>query len=162
MPIVIGNFDYFGIPFPLVLGDRFFHIFKTSYGFNLDIFRWDEKSRYHTYEVINGNPVPENITWNPNGVITFKQISPKLFIYKLLLKPIVISGKTPLNNKEFVVKIDDHEITVIIDNATFATFMKNQVEGPIGLKVGMDGSHVLGVSKLPEGMVLKRGYLVKK
>ena len=163
MSVAVGNFDYFGMPFPLVLGDRYFHLFKTSFGFNVDIFRWDYKSKRQTYEVINGQPIPENITWNPNAAVIFKQITPKLYIYKLQAKPGVaeIAGKVPLN-KEFAAKIDENEIGVIVDNNVIVTLRRNQVEGPIGLAAALDGSFILGVSKLPDGMVLKRGYLTRR
>jgi len=159
---MIGSVDYFGVPFPLVLGDRFFHIPKNSFGFNVDILRWDTESRHHVYEVLNGRSVTSEVTWNLNATVTYKQITPKLFIYKFLPKLGIsqISGKTPIN-KEFVAKIDENEITVIVDNITLASFKKSQVEGPIGLKVDVNGSYVMGVSKLPDGMVLKRGYLAK-
>jgi hypothetical protein len=162
MPIMVGSTDYFGVPFPLVLGDRFFHVPKNSFGFNLDIIRWDSESRHHVYEVLNGRPVISNITWNPNATVTFKQITPKLFIYKFLPKTGImqISGKTPIN-QEFVVRIDENEITVTLKNVTLVAFKKYQVEGPIGLKVNVDGSYVLGISQLPDGMILKRGYLAK-
>jgi hypothetical protein len=159
---MIGNFDYFGVPLPLVLGDRFFHIPKNSFGFNVDVIRWDAESKNHAYEALNGRPVISNIANNPNAIVNFKQVTPKLFIYKFLPKPGIsqISGKIPIKN-EFVVKIDDQEITVILNYAKLANFKKHQVEGPIGLKVDVDGSYVIGVSKLPDGMILKRGYMAK-
>ena len=162
MSITIGSVDYFGVPFPLVIGDRFFHIPKNSFGFNIDVIRWDSESKLHVYEVLNGRSVIPNVTWNSNATVSYKQVTPKLFIYKFLPRPGInqISGKTPIN-KEFVAKIDENEITVIVDNITLTAFKKHQVEGPIGLKVDVDGSYILGISKLPDGMILKRGYLAK-
>ncbi|RPJ59678.1 MAG: hypothetical protein EHM12_06740 [Dehalococcoidia bacterium] len=162
IPIIIGNLDYFGVPLPLVLADRYFHIPKTAFGFNVDIFRWDEEIRQHKYEVKYGRPVPENIDTNPNAIVSYKQIIPDMFIYKFQAKPDItqIDGKRTVR-KEFWVKIDKSGIIVMVDNITIASFTRNQVEGPIGLKVNADGSYVIGVAALPDGMELKRGFFMK-
>lgn len=163
MPIVIGSLDYFGVPFPLVLADRFFVVYKSAFGFNVDVFRWDPELKQHVYEVMYGKPVTENIDASPNGAITFRQITPKLFIYKFRARQDIpqIYGKVP-TGKEFVVKIDEREIRVLLDNIQLASFTRNQTEGPLGLVVNADGSYVFGGDRLPAGMELKRGYYAKK
>jgi len=163
MPIIIGNLDYFGVPLPLVLADRYFHVPKTAFGFNVDVFRWDEETRQHQYEVMYGRPVPENIDTNPNAIVSYKQITSDIFIYKFQVKPEVtqIDGKRPIR-KEFWVKLDKNEIIVMVDNIKIASFTRNQVEGPVGLKINADGSYVMGVANLPEGMELKRGFFLKQ
>lgn len=163
MAIVIGNLDYFGVPFPLVLVDRFFHIPKTAFGFNLDVFRWDETTQQHYYEVMYGRPVPENISTNPNAIISYKQITPSIFIYKFLAKPGIprICGKKTIG-KEIWAKIDRKEIVVMIDNIKIASLTPSQVEGPIGLKINADGSYVMGMGNLPDGMQIKRGFFIKQ
>jgi hypothetical protein len=163
MPIIIGNIDYYGVPFPLVLVDRYFNITKTAFGFNLDIFRWDEIAKQHYYEVLYGKPVQENLNDNPNAFVSYKQISTNIFVYKFKVKPGIfeIQGRNNIN-KEICAKIDKNEIVTMINNEKIATFYKNQVEGPIGLKVYADGSSTLGIGSLPDGMEIKRGFFVKQ
>lgn len=163
MSITVGNLDYFGVLFPVVVADRYFHIPKTAFGFNVDIFRWDEIKREHHYEVMYGRPVTENINGSPNATISYRQITPGIFIYKFQAKPGItqICGKKTIN-KEICIKVDKQEIAVLIDNIKKVSFTANLVEGPIGLKVHADGNYVLGVGKLPDGMDIKRGFFIKQ
>jgi len=159
MSIILGTNDFFGVPFPLVLADRFFHIYSTVSGFKLDIFRWDETSKQPTYEVKDSKPLTDNITTNPTGIVTFGEPTTGTFLYKFRPKPGIsqIFGKIPVDN-EFDVRINDHLIEVEVNGKTACTLQRNQFVGmPIGMQVYVDGSIGIGVNKLPEGMSLQRG-----
>ena len=157
MNVILGNNDFFGVPFPLVLADRFFHIYATPSGFSVDIFRWDEKTQKAVYEVRGGQPQTDNMSTNPTGIVTVGKPSGG-FSYKFRPKPGVsqIFGKVPVD-KEFEVVIDDRSIKVMSDGRTACTLEKNQFSGmPIGIRVEANGSIGIGVNWLPPGMVLKR------
>ena len=159
MSIVLGKDDYFGVPFPLVLADRFFHIYSTASGFKLDIFRWDEASKEPVYEVKASKPLDDNINSNPNGVTTFDEPTPGTFLYKSRPNPEISqsSGKLSVNN-EFDVKITDRLIDVTVNGIKVCTFQSNQFKGtPIGMQIRADGTMGVGVNKLPEGMTITRG-----
>ena len=154
----LGSNDFFGVPFPLVLADRFFHIYLTASGFKLDLFRWDEESQRPFYEVKASIPQTDNISTNPTGIVTFSEPTRGTFQYKFRPKPGVsqIFGKVPIN-KEFEVLINDRMITVMAANKNICTLQRNQFSGlPIGIQVGADGSIAIGVSRLPNGMKLIR------
>ena len=159
MKVTLGSNDFFGVPFPLVLADRFFHIYTEEGELKLDIFRWDEENKQPVYEVIAGNPKGENIATNPTGVITFSHPETGTFLYKFRPKPGIsqIFGKVPVD-EDFQVRINDHAISVTrgaLEGGN--SFTKNQISGfPIGMQVNADGSIGFGVGKLPEGMVLER------
>jgi len=158
MNISLGTNDFFGVPFPLVLADRFFHLYSTVSGLKLDVFRWDEQAEKPFYEVKESKPLIDNINTNPTGIVTFTEPISGNFLYKFRPKPGVsqIFGKIPVN-KEFEVRIDDHEIVVISDNKQVCTLQKNMFVGlPIGIQVGADGSVGIGVNWLPNGMKLVR------
>ncbi len=158
MKINLGTNDFFGVPFPLVLADRFFHIYPTTSGFKLNIFRWDEQEKKAVYEVKESVPLADNINTNPTGIITFSEPITGIFLYKFRPKPNIsqIFGKVPID-EEFVVRINDHEIVVMTGNTRRCTLKRNQLSGiPIGIQVGVDGSIAIGVNRLPEGMVLGR------
>ncbi len=159
MNVSIGTNDFFGVPFPLVLADRFFHIYTTPTGFKLDIFRWDEQRKQPVYEVKASKPLADNISTNPTGIITFSEPAAGNFLYKFRPKPEVsqIFGKVPVG-KEFVARISDQRIAVMVADTELCTLERNQFMGlPIGIQVGADGAIAIGVSKLPEGMILRRG-----
>jgi len=158
MKVNLGTNDFFGVPFPLVLADRFFHIYAITSGFKLDIFRWDEQAKKPIYEVKESVPLADNINTNPTGIITFSEPITGIFLYKFRPKPNIsqIFGKVPID-EEFVVRINDHEIVVMAGNTRRCTLKRNQLSGmPIGIQVGVDGSIAIGVNRLPEGMVLGR------
>jgi len=158
MNVVLGRNDFFGVPFPLVLADRFFHIYTTAEGFGLDVFRWDAQTKQPIYEVKGGRPQTANISTNPTGIITFGEPSAGTFLYKFRPKVGVsqIFGKVPVD-KEFEVRVVDRKITVTAGNISICTIERNQFVGlPIGIQVGADGSIAIGVSKLPAGMTLSR------
>jgi hypothetical protein len=147
------------IPIPLVLADRFFHIYSTASGFKLDIFRWDEISKHPIYEVKGSKPLADNIATNPTGIITFGEPTTGTFLYKFRPKPGIsqIFGRIPVNN-EFDVKINDHLIEVTMDGKNVCTLQRNQFRGiPIGIQIHADGAIGIGVNRLPGGMILKRG-----
>jgi len=159
MNISLGTNDFFGVPFPLVLADRFFHLYSTTSGLRLDVFRWDEQAEKPNYEVKESKPLIDNINTNPTGIVTFNEPISGTFLYKFRPKPGVsqIFGKVPVN-KEFEVKINDHEIVVMSDSNEVCTLQKNAFVGVlIGIQVGADGSIAMGVNRIPNGMKLVRG-----
>jgi hypothetical protein len=158
MNVIIGSNNFFGVPFPLVLADRFFHIYLTSSGFKLDLFRWDEKSQQPFYEVKASIPQNDTIKTNPTGIVTFSEPTSGAFQYKFRPKPGIsqIFGKVPIN-KEYMVLINDKMIVVMSENKNVCTLQRNQISGlPIGIQVGADGSIGIGVNWLPQGMTLIR------
>jgi hypothetical protein len=158
MNVILGTNDFFGVPFPLVLADRFFHIYYTDSGFKIDIFRWDEKSKKANYEVKGSEPLTENIDKNPTGIVTFSKLNTGTFLYKFRPKPGIsqIFGRIPVEN-EYDVKINDHSIEVVRNGEKSNTYERNKVEGYIiGLYIHADGSEVLGSNRIPEGMNLRR------
>lgn len=163
MKVILGQNDFFGVPFPLVLADRFFHIYPDQGGLNLDVFRWDEETSQPVYEVLAGQPQEQNISTNPTGIVTFGHPDTETFLYKFRPKPGIsqIFGKIPVE-KEFEVCITDHDIRVVDvtdvdDPRDMVTLERNQFSGmDIGIQVGADGSIGIGVSGLPPGMVLER------
>jgi len=158
MKVILGSNDFFGVPFPLVLADRFFHIYGTARGFTLDVFRWDEQAGEAVYEVRAGQPQSSNMSTNPTGIVTFSEPDTGTFLYKFRPKPGIsqIFGRVPVN-EEFEVRISDRRITVMANDTNICTLERNQFSGlPIGIQVGADGSIGIGVSRLPEGMVLSR------
>jgi hypothetical protein len=158
MKVNLGTNDFFGVPFPLVLADRFFHIYAITSGLKLDIFRWDEQAEKPIYEVKESTPLAENISTNPTGIITFSEPITGTFLYKFRPKLGIsqIFGKVPID-EEFEVRINDHRIIVMIGSTERCTLERNQFSGiPIGIQVGADGSIAIGVNRLPKGMVLVR------
>lgn len=162
MTFKLGGNDFFGVPFPLVLADRFFHIYTDSDGeMKTDVFRWDEERREPVYEVLASRPLEGNITANPSGIVTFSEEPGGGFLFKFRPKPGVsqIFGLVPVTD-EFDVRITDREIVVTRGATTVARVEKNMFAGiAIGIQIGADGSTAIGVSGLPEGMVLARPAL---
>lgn len=130
MNILLGSNDFFGVPFPLVLADRFFHIYSVGNQFSLDLFRWDEQAKQAVYEVRAGQPQDENIDTNPTGIVTFSEPTTGTFLYKFRPKPGIsqIFGKVPMN-EEIQVRISDREIVITRGDSTIATFKGNQLKG---------------------------------
>ena len=89
--IILGTNNFFGFPFPLVLADRFFHIYSIGERIVLDVFRWDEHDKKALYEVRAGQPEDENISTNSTGIITFSEPTTGVFLYKFRPK----SGISP-------------------------------------------------------------------
>ena len=158
MKVILGTNDFFGVPFPLVLADRFFHIYPDGDQFNLDVFRWDEQTKQPSYEVLRGQPQAHNISTNPTGIVTFSHPAAGTFLYKFRPKPGIsqILGKVPVD-KEIEVRITDHAINVMDGQQEICTLERNQFSGmAIGIQVHADGSMGIAVSTLPDGMVLER------
>jgi len=155
----LGGNDFFGVPFPVVVADRFFHIYEDRNGrFSIDVFRWDEALQLPTYEVRASMPLRDSIETNPTGIVTFAQEGSGVFLFKFRPKPGVsqIFGKVPVAG-EVAVRITDRELVVMRGDQRVATFIANSMSGfPIGIQVGADGSIGVGVNQLPEGMVLVR------
>jgi len=161
MRIVLGSTDFFGVPFPLVLADRFFHVYTEAGTLKLDVFRWDEQARQAVYEVIASEPQADAISTNPTGIVTFSQPETGTFLYKFRPRPNVsqIFGTIPID-RETEVRITDHEIKVVAVGVDVCTIQRGKLSGfPIGIRVGADGSLSLGVKKLPDGMTLERRIL---
>jgi hypothetical protein len=158
MSVELGSNDFFGVPFPLVIADRFFHIYRSSSSFKIDVFRWDEATKKPIYEVIGNVPQDDAITTNPTGIVTFSGPANGAFSYKFRPKPGVsqIFGTVPVNNQTEVV-INDREICVYVNGQRGMTFRNNQIAGcPIGIQIFANGGMAMGVNRLPDGMVLVR------
>jgi hypothetical protein len=157
--VTIGSNDFFGVPFPLVLADRFFHMYrKDGGGLSLDVFRWDSEKRIAVYEVKNGEPLQQNISSNPTGIVTFSREDDGTFLYKFRPRPGVsqIFGKVPVG-REVEVRISDREILVMSGSDKICTIQNGQVSGmPIGVNIGANGSVGIGGGQLPSGMELRR------
>jgi hypothetical protein len=151
------------VPFPLVLGDRFFTLYEGPDGrLSLDVFRWDEPTATAVYEIRRGVPIIENIENNPTAVVTFGDGTGG-FGYKLLPKPGggPMLGKVP-GGEEYSVHCGDRSLTVMCGEMFVVDAVNNFIRGcAIGVKVGMDGSVAFGVNDLPEGMRLSIGPAVR-
>jgi len=156
--IILGSNSFFGVPFPLVLADRFFHIYSMDGKFTVDVFRWDEQAKQAVYEVRAGQPQHENISTNPTGIVTFSEPTTGAFLYKFRPKPGIsqIFGKVPLD-EEFEVRINDQQIAVLVEGNSICTLEESQFVGvSIGIQVGADKRVAIGVNRLPEGMTLRQ------
>jgi hypothetical protein len=155
---IIGSNLFYGVPFPLVLADRFFHIYHDGgKGFKIDVFRWDPGARAATYEVRGSAPLQEEIAANPTGIVTFNGTGGE-FQFKFRPKPGVsqIFGHVPIQD-ELTAQINDRQIRVIWAGIPRATLERNTMSGmPIGIQVHADGRIAIGVNRLPDGMVLPR------
>src|SRR5690242_13371262 len=96
MAVNVGNNFFFGVPFPVVVADRFFNIYAEGKGFKVNIFRWDEAAKTATYEVKASQPLQENISTNPTGIVTVGD-EQGAFLFKFRPKPGVsqIFGRIP-------------------------------------------------------------------
>jgi hypothetical protein len=159
MKVRLGTNDFFGVPFPLVLADRFFHVYPDANGkMKLDVFRWDTAEQAAFYEVEGSKPVQEHIDSNPTGIVTFGEAGGG-FLFKFRPKPGVsqIFGRIPISD-ELVVHIKDRSIRVMHGDQPIVTMGSNEVAGSaIGVQVGADGSVSMGGGALPSGMQLQRG-----
>lgn len=151
------------VPFPLVLGDRFFTLYEGPDGrLSLDVFRWDEATSTAVYEVRRGVPMIENIENNPTAIVSFGDGSGG-FGYKLRPKPGVshIMGQVP-GGEEYTVHCGERSLTVMCGEMFVVDAVNNFIRGcAIGVQVGMDGSVAFGVNELPAGMRLSIGPAVR-
>jgi hypothetical protein len=154
MQVKISSNLFSGVPFPLVLGDRFFHMYTNEAGsLKLDVIRWDVDRQEPVYDVMQSAPLVENIENNPTGIVTFASNSGG-FLFKFRPKPGVsqIFGVVPVDSV-FEAHCSDRQVRVLRDGHPFVTLRAGQVSGcPIGLKVGADGSISLASNDLPPGM----------
>lgn len=151
--VIIGGNDLFGVPFPLVVADRFFRVYEQDGVMRVDVFRWDGDTQQRVYEVRASQPLKENIERNPTGIVTVGGTTGD-FLYKFRPKPGVsqIFGQIPID-RELTVIIRDRQIRVTDGESVIATFERNQISGcPIGLEVRVDGGIGMGVNRLPDGM----------
>lgn len=156
MTINIGSNLYFGVPFPLVLADRFFAIYEDNGSMLADVFRWDEATQTPTFEVVRSVPQEDHISTNPTGIVTVTNEDSGAFLYKFRPKPGVsqIFGKVPVV-ADTEVRVKDHEMVVTQNGVPIVTMQNNMMLGcPIGVLVGADGSVAMGVNWLPPGMQL--------
>ena len=158
--VALGSNKFEGTPFPLVLADRFFHIYKLpgKSNYDLDVFRWDEATKSPVYEIKAGEPLPTNYSTNPTGIVTVVADNGG-FLYKFRPKPGVsqIFGKIPLGD-ELEVRIKDGSLQVYKGEDLLITATHNMFSGcPIGVMIGVNGSLSMGVNWLPEGMQIIRG-----
>jgi hypothetical protein len=156
--VTLGSNNFEGVPFPLVLADRFFHIYPVTDGsqYGLDVFRWDEASTTAVYEVKGSKPVAENIDTNPTAIVTFGAADGS-FLFKFRPKPGVsqIFGKVPVSDM-IDVRINDKSLRVCRGEVVLAELTTNTFSGcSIGVMVGADCSISMGVNWLPAGMVLQ-------
>jgi hypothetical protein len=159
LKIKFGTNDFFGVPFPLVLADRFFHMYEDLQGkMTLDVFRWDDEKQEPFYEVEASKPIEENIETNPTGIITFGEADGG-FLFKFRPRPGVsqIFGRVPIKD-ELHAHINDHKLHVMRGDQSIVTLERNQFTGfAIGVKVEADGSVGIATNALPAGMQLQRG-----
>lgn len=156
MQINIGSNLHFGVPFPLVLADRFFAIQDRGGRMVVDVFRWDETTQTAHYEVQESVPLAEHIRTNPTGIVTVTNEVGGDFLYKFRPKPGVsqIFGRVPVVD-DIEVRVKDHEMSVTRAGTPIVTMQRNMIAGcPIGVLVGADGSVAMGVNWLPDGMTL--------
>src|SRR5437868_13102331 len=107
MAVNVGNNYFFGVPFPVVVADRFFHIYPQGKRFSVDVFRWDEVAKTATYEVKASKPLQANIDTNPTGIVTVAD-EQGAFLYKFRPDPGVsqIFGHIPAS-AEIEVRVYD-------------------------------------------------------
>ncbi len=155
----LGGNNFFGVPFPVVVADRFFHIYDDGGQMAIDVFRWDESEQRPVYEVRASEPLADNINTNPTGIVTFTHEESGAFLFKFRPKPGVsqIFGRIPAQD-EVAVRVTDHDLKVSRSGVPIVTIARNQFSGlPIGIRVEADGSVGIGVNWLPEGMTLLPG-----
>lgn len=136
MKIIYGDKDFFGSPFPVVLGDRYVRVYENEIGLTLDVFRWDAAKKDGVYEILRGRPqaaADANVKLDMKG------------------------GKFVLDVWTWSVQISDHDLELQKDGKTVQTLARDQfLTNMIGLQVGTDGAITSGVDKLPEGLEVER------
>jgi hypothetical protein len=95
---MIGENDFFGVPFPLVLADRFFHAYCSSGGYKLDVFRWDEESQQAVYDMKDSVIQVDEVGAKPTGTVEFSEPAEGTILYQFRPRPGIsrISGKVPI------------------------------------------------------------------
>ncbi len=155
--VVLGTNDFFGVPFPLVVGDRFFHLYRDDRGRMLvDVFRWDENAATATYEVVGSVPQDTSSITNPTGVVTFVEDDGGfLFKFRPREGASQLFGQVPAGERD--VLINDQEIRVMRGGTVEATFVGNSITGClVGLHLRTDGGMAFASNALPKGMRLER------
>jgi hypothetical protein len=158
MKVVISTNDFFGIPFPLVIGDRFFHVYSEGGTLKLDIFRWDEITKQPVYEVVAGQPQTGNIEENPTAIVSFHEPTPGKFLYKFRPNPSIsqVAGKSPID-MQVDAEISNNDVKVSASGIGSHRLSWYILKGcAIGMYVGLDGSFHMGLRDLPDGMMLTR------
>jgi hypothetical protein len=158
MFVMIGENDFFGVPFPLVLANRFFHVYRSSSGYKLDVFRWDEESQQTVYDMMDSVIQVDEVGAKPTGTVKFSEPAEGVILYQFRPRPGIypMFGKVPIKG-EFEVRINNQSIIVSIDGNQIAELDNNTATGSIiGLFIGADGSFKMGSDRLPDGMTLVR------
>ncbi|WP_269305758.1 hypothetical protein [Aeromicrobium sp. HA] len=153
--IQIGSNAFNGVPFPLVLVDRYFHIYELDGSLKVDVFRWIPAFKTAVYEVVSSVPVAERIESNPNGDVLFTSENGS-FAYKFRPDPekTQLFGKIPVTD-ELSVELKDHALRVYRDGALMVDASNNSFVGSaIGILIDAEGNVAFGVSALPDGMDL--------
>ncbi|MFS0884406.1 hypothetical protein [Aeromicrobium sp. 179-A 4D2 NHS] len=153
--IQIGSNAFNGVPFPLVLGDRYFHIYEVDGSLKVDVFRWIPAFKSAVYEVVSSVPIAERIESSPNGDVLFTSENGS-FAYKFRPNPqkSQLFGKIPVTD-ELSVELKDRALRVYRDGEVMVDASNNTFVGcAIGILIDADGNVALGVSDLPDGMEL--------
>jgi hypothetical protein len=155
----LGSNDFYGVPFPLVIGDRYVHVYAGTDGAKkIDVFRWDAESGTAEYEVLASVPVSAGAKSNPSGIVTFVAEDGG-FLFKFRPDPdkAQLFGDIPAAGDLRIRLRDDFLAVLNADGTPRVTFSRNSITGmAIGIRVGADGSVGMGSNALPAGMRLVR------
>jgi hypothetical protein len=156
--VKLGTNDFYDVPFPVVVGDRYFHVYTAADGsMKIDVFRWDPANGTATYEVAASEPIDSAAASNRRGVVTFTQEDGG-FLFKFRPDPdrAQLFGTVP-GPQDLSVRFRDYDVVVFRGGDLVATFQSNMfVNLPIGIEVADDGSIRIGVASLPPGMDVER------
>jgi hypothetical protein len=154
----LGSNDLYGVPFPLVVGDRYVHVYTGSGGaMKIDVFRWNAESETAEYEDLASVPVAPGAKSNATGIVTFVSEDGG-FQFKFRPDPdkAQLFGDVPAG--DVTVRLRDDFVAVLNPDGTpRVTFSRNSMAGvAIGIRVGANGSVGMGSNALPAGMLLAR------
>lgn len=155
--VQMGSNSFDGVPFQLVVGDRYFHVYSEGGGTLLDVFRWDDATRSASYEVKASVSLTSNIETNKSGIVTFGDDHGKfLFKFRPHANQSQIFGSVP-GAGEMDVHITDTTLDVRLNGRDIlVNAQRNQISGcMIGVLVKDDGSVAIGSNQLPPGMTLE-------
>lgn len=157
MKVSFKNTDFFGVPFPVVLADRYFKVYENEIGLTLDVIRWDPAAGDGVYEVLKGRENAQELRDNPTGIINF-DMQGGAFVFKFSPKPGVssINGKAPVNG-EWSVRISDRDVTVLKDGTVVQSLARGQSgDAMIGIQINADGTVESQGGSLPDGLEVER------
>ena len=158
MKVQFKSSDFFGVPFPVVIADRYFKIYENEIGLTVDVIRWDPERQDGVYEVQRGRNNAAEMSGNPTGLVSL-DMKGGAFIFEFSPRPGVarINGKAPIN-ENWTVRIDDHEVAVLRGGSVMQTLGRRAQasNAMIGIQVGADGVIETGVDSLPAGLEVER------